>query len=1132
MKFSVRFFNVIYFLAVSGILFSQQRFNLVADGNKHNWGTIADIKQDPLGYIWLSTQLRGLQKYDGLHFISYVNDPRNSNSIAANRVPSIYIDSSGIIWAGTYGTGLDKFDPQQNKFFHFRHDPNDVSSLANDTVFIVLKDHLGNLWVGTYGGLDLFDEKTGKFTHYKNIPGDTSSLSYNRIWYLYEDRQGVLWVGCGSPFFNIGETPEDGGLNRFDRATGKFKRYLHDPKNSSTISNNKVRAIFEDSKGIFWIGAVGDGLQILDRNTGKFTHYYYDPAHPEKLSRPSLRTHIMALDHITFIREDHDGSIWIGSMFNGMNKYDPLTKTVSHFGLDINNKIASDRDTATGFHDFATWRTLYSRDGLMWFATTNGNLYNINPIKKTTIPYYRISQPEANSFYYDAKKNILWIGTLKGLVSKDLNSQIERSWVHDPLNSNSICSDSITIIRADGMGNLWIGTINGLSKFDFQKETFVNYQHNAKNSASISSDTVSCLLIDHDKNLWAAAGNWSIDKWNPETNTFSHYQYSPATSIQNSFPWASSLAEDKNNDIWIGAGNLIRMDHQDGNFYRYLPHAFVTAVCVDGSNDVWAGAFTALYRYDSEEDLFSPFVNPSTQLDIQQSLHILEDDHKNLWISTNDGIVRINDKRDEVHSYGESYGVHKNAFSQADNFKGENGQLFMGDENGYYAFFPGQIKDSHTGPVVNFSSFKIGDKEMSAKNAFLNKALWRADEIRLNYDQNTFSLDFFAIDFKTPGEIKYSSMLQNYDNNWHYTGTDHRAYFFNVPPGKYIFKVKASNVDGNYSERTISIIISPPWWRTWWAYSLYVVLFILASLIANRFIHNRIIEKEKAKTRDRELAQAKEIEKAYHELKRTQAQLIQSEKMASLGELTAGIAHEIQNPLNFVNNFSDVNKELLTELNEGIEKGNFDDVRSIARDVIDNEEKINHHGKRADAIVKGMLQHSRAGNSQKELTDVNKLIDEYVRLAYHGLRAKDKAFNAKFETDFDDSIGKMNIVPQDIGRVILNLINNAFYAVNEKTASCKLLAVSYEPRVVINTRKIGDKVEIRVEDNGNGIPQKILDKVFQPFFTTKPTGQGTGLGLSLAYDIIRTHGGEIKVETMEGEGSKFVIQLPVTPNVL
>jgi signal transduction histidine kinase/DNA-directed RNA polymerase subunit N (RpoN/RPB10) len=270
-------------------------------------------------------------------------------------------------------------------------------------------------------------------------------------------------------------------------------------------------------------------------------------------------------------------------------------------------------------------------------------------------------------------------------------------------------------------------------------------------------------------------------------------------------------------------------------------------------------------------------------------------------------------------------------------------------------------------------------------------------------------------------------------------------------------------------------------------------------------------------------AAKKQVDNTLTELKQAQQQLVQSEKMASLGELTAGIAHEIQNPLNFVNNFSEVSNELIDEMNNELEKGEIEEAREIASDLKQNLEKINHHGKRADAIVKGMLQHSRKSTGQKEPTDINALADEYLRLSFHGLRAKDKNFNATIETDFDNSIRKINIIPQDIGRVLLNLFNNAFYAVNEQKNKN---LISYEPKVFVRTQKCDGKIQISVRDNGNGIPKKILDKIFQPFFTTKPTGQGTGLGLSLSYDIIKAHGGEIKVESEEGEGSEFVIQLP------
>jgi signal transduction histidine kinase len=334
-----------------------------------------------------------------------------------------------------------------------------------------------------------------------------------------------------------------------------------------------------------------------------------------------------------------------------------------------------------------------------------------------------------------------------------------------------------------------------------------------------------------------------------------------------------------------------------------------------------------------------------------------------------------------------------------------------------------------------------------------------------------------------------------------------------------------------FSTVTFSIYstISQYYWDLFGKFLVYMAYSSLplglTAFMAIRFRDLYANLEKKVKERTTELNQSLE------DLRSTQAQLIHSEKLASLGALTAGIAHEIQNPLNFVNNFSDVNQELLEELKEELaDKGNLEEVKSIANDVIGNEQKINHHGKRAESIVKGMLLHSRGSSGHKEPTDINALADEYLRLSYHGFRAKDKTFNADYKTDFDPNLPKINVVPQDIGRVLLNLINNAFYAVQVKThggASLQQTPSPHKPTVTVSTQKNSHGIEITVKDNGPGIPPEIVDKIFQPFFTTKPTGQGTGLGLSLAYDIVKAHGGEIRIESKNGEGTEFIVHLPI-----
>jgi len=418
-----------------------------------------------------------------------------------------------------------------------------------------------------------------------------------------------------------------------------------------------------------------------------------------------------------------------------------------------------------------------------------------------------------------------------------------------------------------------------------------------------------------------------------------------------------------------------------------------------------------------------------------------------------------------------------------------------------------------------------------------------------------YIFEYSALSLIAPEKVKIKFRLIGYDKEWISSIGDRKAYYTNLPKGKYTFQVIAGNNDGIWNEKGASytFVVRPFFYETLWFRFLALIFGLVLIWIVIRWRtktarkKNELLELQvESRTKDlnrvnSELIQSNteiaiqrdNLTKTIGELKSTQSQLIQSEKMASLGELTAGIAHEIQNPLNFVNNFSEINTELIQEMKDEMEKGNLEEAKTIARDIAENEQKINHHGKRADAIVKGMLQHSRSSNGVKEPTDINALADEYLRLAYHGLRAKDKSFNAIMKTDFDESIDKVMIVPQDIGRVILNLITNAFYAVETRRKVPQGLENleglgDYEPTVSVSSKKMVDKILISVKDNGSGIPAQIIDKIFQPFFTTKPAGEGTGLGLSMSYEIItKGHGGELKVGTTEGEGSEFTILLPI-----
>ena len=542
--------------------------------------------------------------------------------------------------------------------------------------------------------------------------------------------------------------------------------------------------------------------------------------------------------------------------------------------------------------------------------------------------------------------------------------------------------------------------------------------------------------------------------------------------------------------------------------------------------------------------------------------------------------MRINPESKSGTLYGRSWGVSSNNVSNSA-FTSSEGEIFFETQSGYFQFNPGDVVINDVDPPQPFiSKLYLNNEVIQTKsNSILPNALSKTSVIDLSHNQNDVSFEVGYIHYiigTSEKRLKYK--LENYDNVWTSANSGDLVSYYKLKPGQYVFRIRALDINGTWGERSLEINISLPWWNTWWAYGLYGLLFIAGVWSTHRIQKKRVIRAERARTQERELAQAKEIEKSYEELKATQTQLIHSEKMASLGELTAGIAHEIQNPLNFVNNFSEVNAELIDELVEEIGNKQLDEALSLASDIKSNEEKIVYHGRRAEGIVKGMLMHSR-GTGKKEPTDINQLADEYFRLAYHGLRAKDKSFNATMESDFDESIGLLNIVPPDIGRVILNLITNAFYAVSaeavrRRAVSSKALASEdacteraaqsprpddprqnvfvglavgrvskgsrtvkdkmstspngYKPTVWLSTKKNGEWVEISVKDNGNGIPDEVKDKIFQPFFTTKPSGEGTGLGLSMSYDIVtKGHEGKLNVETKEGVGSSFTIELPI-----
>ena len=818
MKTKSPYYCVLLFLLMETCPANTQEiyFNKVLPPEGKIFSHVSGITQDAQGYMWFATK-KGLFKYDGYQMTSYNHNPDDSNSLSTDALEAICIDASGIIWIATLGEGLERFDPAAGIFTHFRNNPNDPGSLSSDRVPTVFADREGTLWVGTRNGLDRLDARTGKFVHFRNRPDDPASISCNEVRFIYEDKQGGLWIGTGSVY--EGEQNE-GGLNRMDKKTGKFNRYLHDPKNPQSLINNKVRSIFEDSKGNFWVGTAGDGLHTMDRVRGIFQRHLYDPAHPENPSRPPLNKAFAHNDHITFITEDIAGAIWIGTAESGLNYYDPKTKTTKHYELQ--------KDTAGAFTDRTAWWTYTSRDGIVWISTLNGNLYRINPHRKS-IPYYESLDGPVNAIYEEADGSI-WRGTSKGLQlqNKPIKNEIRR-FVNDPGNSASLSNNFIEVIKKDRYNNIWVGTADGLNLLDKNKGTFTRYYHDPQNANSLSNNYIIAIHEDRQSDLWIGTIK-GLNRMNRATGLFQRYIFHPADTGANLINVVSAVLEDKQGQIWVGCqmvGDIHQLDPANGNIRTYLKGKGIYSFCEDAEGTFWAGGDEGVFQYSRANDAFVPFTDSTTHTEFSYVRSIGEDEHHNLWVGSSKGISQLNQQRFITRIYGKSYGINGTDLRPRSFYQGNNGKLFFGTYSGYFVFLPDQLAKDVKPPQIVFTDFRLTEKgKQTEKNNLLPVPSSDTKIIRLKHNQNTFTFEFAAIDYSSPEDNRHFFMLENYNDDWIKAGSERRAMYYNVPPGKYIFRVKGANSNGRWAERSIDIVIAPPFWQTWWFKTIMGIVFI------------------------------------------------------------------------------------------------------------------------------------------------------------------------------------------------------------------------------------------------------------------------------------------------------------------
>ena len=1083
--------------------------------------------KDKSGNLWFGTNGGGISRYDGKSFTNYTT----ANGLAYNLIWCITQDRQGNLWVGTDGGGVSKYDGKSFTNYTTKQ------GLAHNVVYSITEDKTGNLWFGTNGGgISKYDGKA--FTNYNSAQG----LVNNYIFDIKEDRIGNLWIGT-----------RGGGVSKYD---GKvFSNYTV----TEGLANNMVRSILQDKSGNLWFGTNGGGVSKYDGRG--FTNYSV--------------TQGLADNFVWNIAEDNAGNLWFGTN-KGASMYDGkiFTDYTIEQGL-ANNKVTSITEDAKGNMWFGTFgggvskfagksitnyttsqglanNVVYSiiedTTGNLWFGTNGGGAIKYDGKSFTNYTTEQgLAHNEVYSITKDRKGN-LWFGTNRHGVSKyDGKSFTNYTTVQ------GLANNTVFRIVEDKYGNLWFGTSGGgVSKFD--GKSFTNYT----TAQGLANNVVFSILEDNEANLWFGTLGGGVSKFDGKSFT----SFTSEQGLADNAIWA--ITQDKSGDLWFGTQNGLSL-LQSKNLPQISEHT--------GRNEFLYGSL--FETFSTKDGLPHNFISQIVQVN----------DHK-LYIGTNLGMCELIAEKTEKGANNKwiagntfntktGYPVKDVNSGPGAMFIDKKGITWIGtgsDKTGLVRFDPQTaVSKNNNPPRVVIKSVKInneiiswsdlGPSGKSVKKESITSSQNLSEEINtfgrllsdsekdsmrtqfrnlsfktitkwypipegliLPHENNNISFDFNAIETGKNFLVRYQYKLEGYDKQWSHPGKESSASYGNIFEGKYTFLLKAQSPEGVWSEPVAySFEVLPPWWRTWWAYTAYTLLFLWALRIFSKFRERRLrFEKEKLEVKVKHRTQM--LEDTIDTLKTTQSQLIQSEKMASLGELTAGIAHEIQNPLNFVNNFSEVNKELLGDMHLEIEKGNIPEIREISKDLMQNMEKIHHHGKRADSIVKSMLLHSRASSGQKESTDINKLADEYLRLSYHVIQGREKDFKAQLETHFDNSLEKINIIPQDISRVLLNLYNNAFYSVAEKT---RKTGSGFIPLVSVSTKKLGDNIELRVKDNGLGIPDKEKEKIFQPFFTTKPAGQGTGLGLSLSYDIIKAHQGSIRADSQEGGFTEFIVLLPV-----
>ncbi len=809
--------------------------------------TVNCILQDRTGFMWFGTD-DGLNRFDGYSFVVYRHDPQDPQSPSHNLITSLHQDSEGAIWIGTYGGGLDRFDPQTGLWRHYPHDPDDAQSLSDNKVRAIYQDRSGILWIATHGGgLDGFDPQTESWHHYEPDPQDPFALRDWLIDSVYEDRQGRLWIGTNNE-----------GLARFDRSTERFIHYPHDPDDPHSPSANiLLTAILQEPAGALWV-ATFDGLNRFDPETGQALRYQHDPDDPHSLSH----------NVVNAIYQDRSGLLWVGTA-NGLNQVDPATGSFVRYQND-----PGDPHSLSNNHILSIFE---DRTGALWIGTRGGGLNRVDPAS-ARFQHYAHDPNDPNSLndnnveaILEDHLGLLWIGTSKGLNRFDRSTGQWDHFRHDPADPDSLSNDIVGEILEDRSGTLWIGTgFGGLNRLDRASGRFVRHQPDPDDpDDTLGHSGIRALCQDRQGTLWVGTHGSGLSAFDPQTEQASHYRHDPEDPHSLGNDWIYTIFEDREGALWIGTreAGLDRLDPATGRFSHYrhdpddpqsLGSGVVHAIHQDRWGTLWIGTEGGgLNRLDGESGTFVRY-RVEDGLPNSSVFGILEDERGYLWLSTGNGISRFDPKSESFRNYDMHDGLQGSIFVGGSAYKSDSGEMFFGGFGGFNAFYPEHIEDNPYLPPIVLTSLTQGGRAVE-----LGIPVESIAEVTFRRPDSFFEFEFAALSFTQPQKNQYAYMLEGFDAGWNYLGNRRLGQYDNLPPGPYMLRLKGSNNDGVWNEQghSVQVTVVPQVWETWWFQGL-AVLVVVGSVIAAYRLRVRGIQ-----ARSRRLE--KEVAERTAELSRT-----------------------------------------------------------------------------------------------------------------------------------------------------------------------------------------------------------------------------------------------------------------------